>query len=271
MMAQKSVVPSPGRKSFTCPHCGAFADQTWYELTAIKLDRLPSVITAESKSETIGYIRQHTGGGADADERVNQFSAIADRQMSGEIELGTDKQHYGSDVTNVFLSECYSCERISLWHRERVLYPTVRTGVEPNDDLPDEIKYDFQEARTLLQLSPRGAAALLRLCIQKLCVHLGQKGKNINDDIAALIAAGLPVEVKQAMDVVRVIGNEAVHPGQIDLNDNREIASQLFAIVNFIAERMITQPKQLKALYDSLPPAKIAEIEKRDKNSLGTQ
>ena len=113
-------------------------------------------------------------------------------------------------------------------------------------------------------LSPRGAAALLRLGIQKLCAHLGQPGKNINADIKALVAEGLPPKVQEALDSVRVIGNDAVHPGTIDLNDNRDIANQLFRLVNFIAQKMITEPKEIEDIYNSLPAEKLKGINERD-------
>ena len=37
--------------------------------------------------------------------------------------------------------------------------------------------------------------------------------------------------------------NEAVHHGEMDLRDDVETASQLFVLVNAIADQMITQPK----------------------------
>ncbi|MFN7599434.1 MAG: DUF4145 domain-containing protein [Cereibacter sp.] len=78
--------------------------------------------------------------------------------------------------------------------------------------MTEDIRRDYDEASTILDLSPRGAAALIRLGIQKLCKELGQAGKNINDDIGALVKDGLDVRVLQALDAVRVIGNSAVHP-----------------------------------------------------------
>ena len=89
-------------------------------------------------------------------------------------------------------------------------------------------------------------------------------GKNINDDIGKLVAKGLKPEIQRALDIVRVVGNEAVHPGTIDLRDDRDSASKLFGLVNRIAYDMITHPKEIAALYSELPPEKILAIEKRD-------
>jgi hypothetical protein len=66
------------------------------------------------------------------------------------------------------------------------------------------------------------------------------------------------------LDIVRVIGNESVHPGTIDLRDEPETAVQLAGLVNFIAEAMITQPKEIDKLYDSLPESKREAIDRRD-------
>lgn len=120
-----------------------------------------------------------------------------------------------------------------------------------------------EEAASILTQSPRGAAALLRLALQKLCMHLGSKGKNINDDVADLVAKGLPVKVQQALDSVRVIGNNAVHPGQID-TDNPSVAGSLFTLVNLVTDYMISKPNEVAAIYAALPKSAIEAIEKRD-------
>jgi hypothetical protein len=70
--------------------------------------------------------------------------------------------------------------------------------------------------------------------------------------------------VQQALDTLRVVGNNAVHPGHLDLNDNKETAAALFGLLNFIVERMITHPKQIASLYSSLPQGNRDAIHKRD-------
>lgn len=131
-------------------------------------------------------------------------------------------------------------------------------------DMPEECRPDYDEARTIVAASPRAAAALLRLAVQKLMVPLGEKGKKINEDIGALVAKGLPVQVQQALDFCRVIGNNAVHPGEIEINDTPEIALNLFAMLNFIVDDRITRPRHIQALYDKLPEAARTAIAKRD-------
>jgi hypothetical protein len=96
-------------------------------------------------------------------------------------------------------------------------------------------------------------------------MHLGLKGKNIDDDIAELVKRGLDTRIQKALDIVRVVGNDAVYPGAIDLRDDKSTAVELFTLVNLIVETMIAQPKHIERMYDALPASKREAIEKRDK------
>jgi len=167
-------------------------------------------------------------------------------------------------VENLFLGQCYNCKKISVWVHERLVFPPQGCGVLPHSDLPPEIVADFEEARRILELSPRGSAALLRLCVQKLCVVIGEKGRNIDEDIGNLVKKGLNPIIQKALDVVRVIGNEAVHPGVLDLRDDRATEAQLFEIINIIAEQMLGGPKKVQSMYDSLPIEKRNAIDARN-------
>jgi len=145
-----------------------------------------------------------------------------------------------------------------------MLFPNATTAPMPHADMPPEVLADYEEARAISSDSPRGAAALLRLAIQKLCKFLGQPGKNLNDDIGTLVKAGLPIEIQQALDVVRVVGNNAVHPGELDERDVAAVATSLFELVNAIVEDRIARPKKFKALFDALPQGARDAIERRD-------
>jgi hypothetical protein len=164
------------------------------------------------------------------------------------------------------VSYCERCGQNTIWHGQKIIFPNDSLVEPANIDLPQEIKNDYNEAGQVLNLSPRSSAALLRLAIQKLCKHLGESGQNINNDIKQLVSKGLPHKVQEALDSVRVIGNESVHPGELNLNDNRDVAFKLFKLVNFIATKMISEPKEIDEIYNGLPEGKLKGIEKRDKN-----
>jgi len=219
------VPPAAEKGAFSCPHCGAYTSQTWFRLLAQPFD-----ISKDGKSPVLPT-----------------YADLADK-----------------NVHNLHLSLCFACNELAIWVHDQLVFPTVMDADLPNEDLPPDVITDYKEASRIVSLSPRGAAALLRLAIQKLCANLGEEGKNMDTDIASLVRKGLLPVVQQSLDSLRVTGNEAVHPGTIDIKDDRETASQLFKLVNIIAEQMISIPKQANEVYSKLSHHKSAENEKRN-------
>jgi hypothetical protein len=259
------VPPSVRLTAFSCPHCSAFTTQYWYNLLADQIgepEPLPFVPSAEQRQVFANSARLDP-------EQKKQFLKTVDELLSGLVFLDTKGKQYGSynPILNLHVSKCYNCKKFAVWVFDRLLFPAAKSGVAPNTDLPNDVTADFEEAREIVQASPRGAA-LLRLCIQKLCSHLGEKGKTIDDAIASLVKKGLDPVVQQSLDIVRVIGNEAVHPGTLDLKDDRDTAFQLFDLVNAIAAQMISHPKAVKQMYEKLPEHKRKAIEKRDRKKM---
>jgi hypothetical protein len=197
-----------------------------------------------------------------------QCSAYAQQDWR---KIGREQQSgYVVWVDEFMSSFCTHCKKWMYWHNGKILVPDVTSSPPPNDDLGDDIKADYAEAASIIAKSPRGAAALLRLCIQKLCKQLGESGNNINKDIGELVKKGLDARIQKALDTVRVIGNEALHPGEMDLKDDPDAASQLFVLINTIANDMITQPRVRDELYNTLPQSKRDGIANRDANSDNT-
>ena len=184
--------------------------------------------------------------------RYDLFSANGHQQCS----------NYQLD--NFYTAKCDHCKDFTIWLNEKMVYPLTGNVEMPNTDLTEDIKNDYNEAKNIVNISPRGSCALLRLALQKLCKDLGGTGKNINEDIASLVQRGLPVQLQQALDSIRVIGNHAVHPGVIDLNDKLETAYALFSFINIIADYFLTQPNKIAIVYKSLPQKGRDNIEKRD-------
>lgn len=179
---------------------------------------------------------------------------------------------HGSSHTDLFqwsISKCSYCHEYVIWHKDSYgngfqIYPKSTLVEEPNEDLNAVIKKLYAEAAEVKDISPRSAAALLRLALQELCKQLGEDGKNINDNISNLVRKGLPLCVQKALDSVRIIGNNAVHPGEINVDDNIEIVNKLFGIINFIADQTITREKEINAFYANLPEKSREAVEKRD-------
>lgn len=166
--------------------------------------------------------------------------------------------------TQLRLSQCRACSRSAVWYGDTMLMPPMSIAPHPNPDMPEDIQRDFQEARVIVGASPRGAAALLRLVVQKLCKALGESGMHLNSDNKNLVQKGLDIGVQQSLDTVRVIGNHSVHPGQIDLRDDPATAYALFELVNEIVEDMISRPKRRAEMYGRLPQDERDRIANRD-------
>lgn len=79
-----------------------------------------------------------------------------------------------------------------------------------------------------------------------------------------MVKKGLPKKIQQAFDVVRVMGNESVHPGTLNLNEKPEVAAALFKLINLIVDDRITQPREIDDVYQTLPESKRKAIEERD-------
>lgn len=159
---------------------------------------------------------------------------------------------------------CDHCSKLTLWHNKAIIFPRQVITPPANDDLGDDIKKLYAEAALILQDSPRSAAALLRLGLQLLLKDLGGKGKNINDDIAALVKAGVSPQAQKAMDILRVFGNNGAHPGEINLEEDKDTVAAMFGLINFVADKMISQQKEIEGLYEGLPSSVKEQITKRD-------
>lgn len=176
-----------------------------------------------------------------------------------------DKTHFDEGLDNKWsISRCEHCKEKIIWLNSEIIYPKKMIVGLPNDDLSDAIKKDYLEAANIFNDSVRSSAALLRLALQKLCKQLGEKGKDINNDIGAMVKKGLNPLVQKSLDSLRITGNNAVHPGEINLEEEPEKVLKLFELINFIAEKMITEPKEIGGFYDGLPENSKKAVKKRD-------
>jgi hypothetical protein len=173
----------------------------------------------------------------------------------------------GQTISGLKLAFCQRCEDFSIWVEMKMVYPDTSQAPPPNPDMPEDIEQDYLEAASIISKSPRGAAALIRLAMEKLCRRLNPEGpKKLNDNIQQLLDKGIiKKRIQQALDSVRIIGNETVHPGQLDLKDDIDAAASLFRLVNIIVQETISDDKEIEALFNKCPADKLKGIESREK------
>ncbi|EAJ1768853.1 DUF4145 domain-containing protein [Campylobacter jejuni] len=168
-------------------------------------------------------------------------------------------------------STCYHCERSVIWYLKdenpKIFFPR-EVAIPPEENMPENVKEIYEEASLVLGDSPRASCALLRLALQELMKYLkeniqiynGLKNRNINEDIKEIINIGnfyqeQKESLEEAMNSIRLIGNKASHPSELDINDNSEIANILFEMINFIVGEIITKPKEREERLNKLKSA----------------
>ncbi len=255
--------PTPDDTAFNCPHCGAMAQQFWYDLLATQMDKDSHPIWYRDDLEEF-----LNGPDAPHDwptEEKKKFLEMAKRVNAEEVFFHGEQNPYNPpQVKNLHLSKCYRCNALSVWVGRRLVYPETYTEFQATEDMPEAVKRDFHEAAAIFGRSPRASAALLRVAIEKLCNEINGRNLSIFNGIGELVKKGLDDKIQKALDIVRVTGNNAVHPGQIDIKDTPEDAQRLFKLVNLIVEKLITIPKEIDAVYEGIPENKRKEIERRD-------
>lgn len=239
-MQNNYAQPEYGENKFNCPHCGAFSHQRWSEI----------IDDFSHRDEGI--------------KLANCLREVSENFYPEDEELISDS--INNFLTNNYLaiSLCYHCKNTSVWIDGEMVYPLSSSAPLPNPDMPEDVKDLYEEARKVGHLSPMASTAILRLALEKLLPQIGAKKGNIDNMIGQLVKNGLPKDVERALDNLRVIGNEAVHPGTISIKDNANVAFALFRLLNFVVDRMITQLKEIDEIYQLLPEEKRKGIERRN-------
>ncbi|MCR8697523.1 DUF4145 domain-containing protein [Campylobacter sp. LMG 7929] len=217
----KYIKPFFKGKAFNCPHCRAYSSMQWDDF----LER-------------------------------NILNTITIKQVEG---------------YSFFESTCYLCKRSVIWYLKdenpKIFFPR-EVAIPPEENMPENVKEIYEEASLVLGDSPRASCALLRLALQELMKYLkeniqiynGLKNRNINEDIKEIINIGnfyqeQKESLEEAMNSIRLIGNKASHPSELDINDNSEIANILFEMINFIVGEIITKPKEREERLNKLKSA----------------
>jgi Domain of unknown function (DUF4145) len=223
--------------------------------------------------DPMDIVRAQAGETIPPDFRKRAFHCVYCRVLTAQDWEQTNV--YGT-AQAVWRCVCQNCNGTSWWltfgpnmgaNPPRMIHPRASAAPPPHSDMPEDVAVEYREAASIVGTSPRGAGALLRLALQKLMPHLGESGRDLNADIGSLVRQGLAPTVQQALDSLRVIGNNAVHPLELDLHDDIATVSALFTLLNFIVEDRITRPHELNKVYEQLPEGARQAIERRDRTT----
>jgi hypothetical protein len=103
------------------------------------------------------------------------------------------------------------------------------------------VEDDLDEAAAILDKFPRGATALMRVCIQKLVPLLKENGKELSDDVSSLVRKGLEMEIQQAMDVLQVLRSDSTQLNPLESQADRETALRFLDSLKEVLERRMSQ------------------------------
>jgi hypothetical protein len=142
------------------------------------------------------------------------------------------------------------------WRRFKMAYPPIRIDFD-TQDIPDKIVNTFSEGLDCHSHDHHIAAAIMvRRTLEEICADRGAKGKDLKDRISDLRGRViLPPELFEAMDELRLLGNDAAH---VEAKGYEEIgAEELQAAIEFTKE-ILKGVYQYKGLL-----TKLQELKKR--------
>jgi hypothetical protein len=140
---------------------------------------------------------------------VNRFESpyTTPRGTLNELNFKADKSTYET----LYLAKCTECEQVVLSLNSKMIFPLSSSRGTCPEEVPYNLKNDYEEACFVEPLSKKAAAALSRRCLQNLLHEEGFKDRDLNAEIDLAIKK-LPSHLSSAIDAIRHVGNYAAHP-----------------------------------------------------------
>lgn len=156
---------------------------------------------------------------------------------------------------NLFYFEnCEVCQGTCIYDAKtgEKIHPKTTSIKKPNNDMPQNIKDLYIEASSVFELSPRSALAIIRLALDLLCIELGANNKDsLYNKVEWLYNENvINSEIKELAHGVRGLGNDAVHPRNIDDQIDKNDAELVFELLNIIVEEKITKVNRKNELVN---------------------
>lgn len=214
------------RPRFVCPHCRAFAQQSWTDLV------MPSYDGPWEYLET---------------QQIESTSF-----------------DYPTTVSRWKGAQCGSCHKWNVWHDQSMVYPPFQVGPPPHRDMPEGARELYEEASRVAHVSLRAGAAMARAAIERLIKDIDPDApaRAKLDDRIVRLRGQVSTSLGQLLDVVRVTGNSALHrddhPSEIvvlalDDKEGPATLGVLLQAANDMVDELITKPRTAESLWNMLP------------------
>lgn len=129
-------------------------------------------------------------------------------------------------------------------------YPVARIEFQ-KDSIPPQISDTFEEAISCYANKCYIASAIMvRKTLEQLCEDKGAEGRNLKEKVKALVSTiTMPQELKEGIDVLRVLGNNAAH---VELTDFDAISEKELEISIEFAKEILKSVYQFDKLLTAL-------------------
>ncbi|MBN2005815.1 MAG: DUF4145 domain-containing protein [Anaerolineae bacterium] len=143
-------------------------------------------------------------------------------------------------------------------HKEEIIYPRVFQRILATE-IPLCYRQTFNEATSVLLISPKASAALSRRLLQEILrTEYKIVKRDLDKEITEFISLPrIPPEISETVDAIRNIGNFAAHPlkyqntGEIVDVETGE-AEWLLDVLELLFDFTFVQPQQSQARKDEL-------------------
>lgn len=179
-----------------------------------------------------------------------------------------------TNVFNIEMLFCPRCKQVSFIARGDKnlseycipLYPTSLAKQFPNY-IPSHIIEDYQEAYSILNLSPKASATLCRRCLQEMIENFwGINGENLYQQIEKL-KSKVPPDQWKAISGIRSIGNIGAHmkkDSNIIIDIDNDEANKLIKLIELLLRQWYINRHDEQELYNDI--VRIADTKKSTKN-----
>lgn len=140
----------------------------------------------------------------------------------------------------------------------RLIYPfNSSIDIEPNDDMENEDKALFNEARDIFDRSPKASGALLRSVLESILrKHFSEKhsdhtlGKILKDqDVKDILGE----DILKLCEAIKLVGNESSHSALLIYKDeDKRDVKLLFELINLVVDEIISKPTKKQKLLDNV-------------------